>query len=90
MQNNLRNRYGGAQSIVEQGRIESQRLLMERYRRIELGQNEIGGSGLDNIKSNRPNYYAHYYAGGVPPSQQQNMRHQYIPMSQKGQRPHRQ
>lgn len=87
MQNNLRNRYAGAQSIVEQGRIESQRLLMERYRRIE--QADVSPSGVDSKKSGRANYYAHYYAGGVPPSQPQNPRHQYIPMSQKGQRPHR-
>ena len=33
---NLRNnRYAGAGSIVEAGRVESQRLLMERYRRLD-------------------------------------------------------
>ena len=31
------NRYAGAASIVEAGRVESQRLLMERYRRIDIG-----------------------------------------------------
>jgi len=40
MQNNLHNnRYGSAaSSVVEAGRLESQRLLMERYRRIELSE----------------------------------------------------
>lgn len=39
LQNNLKNRYGGAANIVEQGRIESQRLLMERYQRLNVDQN---------------------------------------------------
>ena len=30
------NRYGGASGIIEAGRQESQRLLMERYRRIDV------------------------------------------------------
>lgn len=40
MQHNLHNnRYGSAaSSVVEAGRLESQRLLMERYRRIELSE----------------------------------------------------
>lgn len=43
MQNNLHNnRYGSAaSSVVEQGRLESQRLLMERYRRIELSEQNL-------------------------------------------------
>lgn len=41
LKNNLvNNRYGGgANSIVEAGRVESQRLLMERYRRIDVSEN---------------------------------------------------
>ena len=30
-----RNKYGGVANVVEQGRLESQRALMERYRRVE-------------------------------------------------------
>ena len=30
------NKYAGANSVVEAGRVESQRLLMERYRRIDV------------------------------------------------------
>jgi hypothetical protein len=30
-----RNKYGGVSNVVEQGRLESQKALMERYRRID-------------------------------------------------------
>jgi len=103
MQNGLHNnRYGSASSnIVEQGRIESQRLLMERYRRIELNeQNLIKGSAHGGVSENRlrhyngmgrvPDIHAMMNNQGVPTRTPQNdgqqSRH-YIPMSQKGSRP---
>ena len=47
------NRYGaGASGIIEAGRQESQRLLMERYRRIEVGEGPVGA----DTRSNRAKY----------------------------------
>ena len=34
------NKYAGAGSIVEAGRVESQRLLMERYRRLDVADTD--------------------------------------------------
>ena len=49
------NRYGGgASGIIEAGRQESQRLIMERYRRIDVNdQQNSGGSGSQDPRRNR-------------------------------------
>lgn len=60
LQNKIQQRYSNAASIVEQGRIESQRLLMERNARPD--SNIVSGEG-------KPNYYAHYYPGYPRPQQ---------------------
>lgn len=68
------NRYGaGASGIIEAGRQESQRLLMERYRRIDVDNNSGGGANSD-VRRNRPKFVgsaAHgghnYYSGGSVP-----------------------
>ncbi|CDW84557.1 protein kinase domain containing protein [Stylonychia lemnae] len=66
--NNLRDVYrnmgGGAQSIVQAGRLESQRLLLDHYKRVDPNNHQIVPIDL----------------------KRQNLKHQYIPMSQHGQR----
>jgi hypothetical protein len=95
------NRYGSAvHSIVEQGRLESQRLLMERYRRIELNEQNLikGMNAHGGVSENR---LRHYNGMGRVPDIHAMMNNQgvptrtpasdgprsYIPMSQKGERP---
>lgn len=61
----MNKRYGNAQNIVEQGRIESQRMLMERYNRVNnepINQNQQQQpSVMRNSNDNSQNYYARYY-----------------------------
>jgi hypothetical protein len=54
------NRYGGgAASVIAEGRLESQKLLMERYRRIDVSENShITGERLSKDK-----YLQGYYSG---------------------------
>jgi hypothetical protein len=70
-------KYGGAMSVVKQGRIESQRMLMERYRRID-GQPEASSA---DTRPKRANYQMQYYAGGKPVAPEDQQQRQYIPMS---------
>ena len=99
----IRNNRYGASAIIEAGRQESQRLLMERYRRIDVQDPMAQNPGRPyHPKFVRPsaapnNYYSQLGGGSVPPSQQSryyngaggapDSSRQYIPMSQKGQRP---
>lgn len=90
----MNKRYGGAQNVVEQGRIESQRLLMERYQRVN---NDLKAQQPSELRNNNQNYYAHYYNNINYNAPQANLQYQkpqevvsrqaYIPMSQKGTRP---
>lgn len=79
-------RYGGANSIIEAGRQESQRLLMERYRRIDVNDQhaeQIGGGGKRPPKFVNPHNHNYYSNGGSgqPPSVYPDSSRQYIPMS---------
>lgn len=59
LQNIQKVRYQGPASIVELGRIESQRLLLERYRRLDIdGSNHIGQE--QPLYLDRHQYYQKY------------------------------
>jgi hypothetical protein len=86
------NRYGGASGIIEAGRQESQRLLMERYRRIDVTDQPIEpdtrllrGPKFVSSAAHNYNYYSNALGGGsVPPTNYNNQvdsSRQYIPMS---------
>lgn len=72
----IRNNRYGASAIIEAGRQESQRLLMERYRRIDVQDPMLQNPGRPyHPKFVRPsaasnNYYSQLGGGSVPPSQQ--------------------
>lgn len=87
--------------VIEAGRQESQRLLMERYRRIDVSNQDISADPRRN-RSKYVNSAAHNYnhynsesiGGSMPPEigatrgqQVIDSSRQYIPMSQKGTRP---
>ena len=72
------NRYAGAASVVAEGRNEAQRLLMEKYRRIDVSENIVRDQPV------RDKYAAQYKSRA---EKHENDTRYYIPMSQKGSRP---
>jgi hypothetical protein len=87
------NRYGGgASGIIEAGRQESQRLIMERYRRIDVNDAPSADPRRNRAKILASAQYAQPYSGvggSMPPGDysryQRNQgidsSRQYIPMS---------
>ena len=73
---------------MEAGRVESQKLLLERYNRIEIepeAHRDVGSALKPKfIKGNYQNYYNNLKQSN---SSSVDQARQFIPMSQKGNRP---